>query len=120
MDAGLVYNSFPYMGDNIVPIEYGSLGIMDPFENPVSAQFHHRVLASLTLIIIIIYFINYILKNTLNLRIIFLSLAILCQFILGIFTLIYSVPTVLGVMHQFGGVLLFLSALWLLHIPKKN
>ena len=47
MDAGLVYNSFPYMGDNIVPIEYGSLGIMDPFENPVSAQFHHRLLASL-------------------------------------------------------------------------
>ena len=120
MDAGLVYNSFPYMGDNIVPIEYGSLGIMDPFENPVSAQFHHRLLASLTLIIIIIYFINYILKNTLNLRIIFLSLAILCQFILGIFTLIYSVPIVLGVMHQFGGVLLFLSALWLLHTPKKN
>jgi len=120
MDAGLVYNSFPYMGDNIVPIEYGSLGIMDPFENPVSAQFHHRLLASLTLIIIIIYFINYILKNTLNLRIIFLSFAIICQFILGIFTLIYSVPIVLGVMHQFGGVLLFLSALWLLHIPKKN
>ena len=32
MDAGLVYNSFPYMGETIVPIEYGSLGIIDPFE----------------------------------------------------------------------------------------
>ena len=118
MDAGLVYNSFPYMGETIVPIEYGSLGIIDPFENPVSAQFHHRLLATLTLVIIILYFINYILKNEINRRIIILSLAILCQFIIGIFTLIYSVPIVLGVIHQFGGVLLFLSSLWLLHLPK--
>ena len=118
MDAGLVYNSFPYMGETIVPIEYGSLGIIDPFENPVSAQFHHRLLATLTLIIIILYFINYIRKNTINSRIIILFLAILCQFIIGIFTLLYSVPIVLGVIHQFGGVLLFLSSLWLLHLPK--
>ena len=118
MDAGLVYNSFPYMGETIVPIEYGSLGIIDPFENPVSAQFHHRLLATFTLVIIILYFINYIRKNTINSRITILSLAILCQFIIGIFTLLYSVPIVLGVIHQFGGVLLFLSSLWLLHLPK--
>ena len=118
MDAGLVYNSFPYMGETIVPIEYGSLGIIDPFENPVSAQFHHRLLATLTLVIIILYFINYILKNEINRRIIVLSIAILCQFIIGIFTLLYSVPIVLGVIHQLGGVILFLSSLWLLHFQK--
>ena len=118
MDAGLVYNSFPYMGETIVPIEYGSLGIIDPFENPVSAQFHHRLLATLTLVIIILYFINYILKNEINRRIIVLSIAILCQFIIGVFTLLYSVPIVLGVIHQFGGVILFLSSLWLLHFQK--
>ena len=118
MDAGLVYNSFPYMGETIVPIEYGSLGIIDPFENPVSAQFHHRLLATLTLVIIILYFLNYILKNEINARIVILSLAILCQFIIGVFTLLYSVPIVLGVIHQFGGVILFLSSLWLLHFQK--
>ena len=57
MDAGLVYNTFPYMGESIIPIEYGNLGFIDPFENPVTAQFHHRLLASITLIIIIIYYI---------------------------------------------------------------
>ena len=118
MDAGLVYNSFPYMGETIVPIEYGSLGIIDPFENPVSAQFHHRLLATLTLFVIILYFINYTLKNEINGRIIVLALAILCQFIIGIFTLLYSVPIVLGVIHQLGGVILFLSSLWLLHFQK--
>ena len=120
MDAGLVYNTFPYMGDSIIPIEYGNLGFIDPFENPVTAQFHHRLLASITLIIIIIYSILYIIRNPINLRILLLLFAIVCQFIIGIFTLLYSVPIALGAMHQFGGVLLFLSALWLLHSPKKN
>ena len=120
MDAGLVYNTFPYMGESIIPIEYGNLGFIDPFENPVTAQFHHRLLASITLIIIIIYSIHYIISNPKNLRILLLLFAIICQFIIGIFTLLYSVPITLGAMHQFGGVLLFLSALWLLHSPKKN
>ena len=120
MDAGLVYNTFPYMGDGIIPIEYGNLGFIDPFENPVTAQFHHRLLASITLIIIIIYSIHYIISNPKNLRILLLLFAIICQFIIGIFTLLYSVPITLGAMHQFVGVLLFLSALWVLHSPKKN
>ena len=120
MDAGLVYNTFPYMGESIIPIEYGNLGFIDPFENPVTAQFHHRLLASITLIIIIIYSILYIIRNPINLRILLLLFAIVCQFIIGIFTLLYSVPITLGAMHQFGGVLLFLSALWVLHSPKKN
>ena len=120
MDAGLVYNTFPYMGDGIIPIEYGTLGLIDPFENPVSAQFHHRLLASITLIIIILYSINYIMKNPINLRIIILLFAIICQFIIGVFTLLYSVPITLGAMHQFGGVLLFISAIWLLHYPRNN
>ena len=120
MDAGLVYNTFPYMGDGIIPIEYGNLGFIDPFENPVTAQFHHRLLASITLIIIIVYSIHYIIRNPINLRILLLLFAIICQFIIGIFTLLYSVPITLGAMHQFVGVLLFLSALWVLHSPKKN
>ena len=120
MDAGLVYNNFPYMGDSIIPIEYGTLGLIDPFENPVSAQFHHRLLASITLIIIILYSINYIMKNPINLRILILLFAIICQFIIGVFTLLYSVPITLGAMHQFGGVLLFLSSIWLLHYPRNK
>ena len=118
MDAGLVYNSFPYMGETIIPIEYGTLGLLDPFENPVSAQFHHRILAVLTLVIIILYFINYIDRYKLNFRILLMAFSILCQFMIGILTLINSVPVHLGILHQFGGVILFLSALWLLHYPK--
>ena len=59
-------------------------------------------------------------KLNLNLRILILLFAIICQFIIGVFTLLYSVPITLGAMHQFGGVLLFLSAIWLLHYPRNN
>ena len=30
------------MGDGLVPENYGEYKILDPFENPASAQFHHR------------------------------------------------------------------------------
>jgi cytochrome c oxidase assembly protein subunit 15 len=118
MDAGLVYNTFPYMGDNVVPIEYGNLGLLDPFENPVSAQFHHRVLATITVLVILLYSYFYLRTNKLNFRIGILCGAIIFQFILGILTLVYSVPVILGALHQFGGVVLFLSSLWLLHFQK--
>ena len=45
MNAGLLYNHFPLMGDGFIPVEYGEKGLLDPFENPASAQFHHRWLA---------------------------------------------------------------------------
>jgi len=64
--------------------------------------------------------INYIMKNPINLRILILLFAIICQFIIGVFTLLYSVPITLGAMHQFGGVLLFLSSIWLLHYPRNK
>ncbi|XP_073998698.1 heme A synthase COX15 isoform X2 [Rhodnius prolixus] len=46
LDAGLVYNSFPKMGDNWIPKEIMSLAptISNFTENPVTVQFDHRVL----------------------------------------------------------------------------
>jgi cytochrome c oxidase assembly protein subunit 15 len=46
MNAGLIYNEYPLMGGQFIPIEYGFYGA-DAFENPASAQFHHRWLAAL-------------------------------------------------------------------------
>ena len=48
MDAGLLYNHYPLMGNGLVPVEYGEAGWLDPFENPASAQFHHRWIAAVT------------------------------------------------------------------------
>ncbi|KAJ1561622.1 Cytochrome c oxidase assembly protein cox15, partial [Cladochytrium tenue] len=56
LDAGLIYNEFPFMGDGIVPSDMWALSrksatITDPiplwrnlFENPAAVQFNHRLL----------------------------------------------------------------------------
>ena len=41
------------MGTGLVPVEYGEAGLADPFENPASAQFHHRWIAVLALLAVI-------------------------------------------------------------------
>ena len=50
MDAGLMYNTYPLMNGKFFPDQYGELGYLDPFENPGSAQFHHRHLGLITLL----------------------------------------------------------------------
>jgi heme A synthase len=53
MDAGLLYNEYPLMGSGLIPIEYGEQGLFDPFENPASAQFHHRWIAVLAVLAVL-------------------------------------------------------------------
>jgi heme a synthase len=50
----------------------------------------------------------------------FLLGMVLVQFLLGVFTLIYSVPVILGVFHQTGAFLLFASSIFVLHQWKVN
>jgi cytochrome c oxidase assembly protein subunit 15 len=52
----------------------------------------------------------------------FLIAMVVVQFLLGVYTLIYSVPVTLGVLHQTGAFLLFASTLYVIHqwsIPAK-
>lgn len=46
LDAGLVYNSFPKMGDNWIPDDILSMDpvISNVTENPTTVQFNHRIL----------------------------------------------------------------------------
>lgn len=48
LDAGLVYNSFPKMGDHWVPDDILSMKpVQHNFtENPTTVQFNHRILVS--------------------------------------------------------------------------
>jgi len=112
MDAGLMYNEYPMMGGSFIPETYGDYKFLDPFENPASAQFHHRHLALLTAIFTLIYAFNIYSKtddNIIKKIAIFTALIVCSQFLLGIITLINMVPLHLGVLHQTGAVILFLS-----------
>jgi cytochrome c oxidase assembly protein subunit 15 len=48
-----------------------------------------------------------------------MMLIVICQFILGVFTLLNHVPVSLGLLHQLGAVLLLLYSLHHLHTLIK-
>lgn len=49
LDAGLVYNSFPKMGESWIPEDLFTFSpiLRNVFENPTMVQFDHRILVSL-------------------------------------------------------------------------
>ena len=127
MDAGLMYNEYPLMGDGLIPENYGEYKLLDPFENPASAQFHHRHLALFTTLCTLFYCYKYYFesedKKVKKLSLL-ISIVVCSQFTLGIITLINMVPVYLGAIHQTGAVILFISLICSMHrlnlIEKLN
>ena len=115
MDAGLMYNTYPLMNGKFFPDQYGELGYLDPFENPGSAQFHHRHLGLITLLSLIFFYIKNFFQIKVKKRLNFLLLITFLQFILGVFILINFVPTVFASLHQVGAIIMFLLIISILH-----
>ena len=115
MDAGLLYNEYPLMGSGLIPIEYGEQGLFDPFENPASAQFHHRWIAVLAVLAVLGLAFNAKKTDIGNGPANFAMVAVAVQFLLGITTLLHGVPVALGGLHQAGAVILLGSVIWLSH-----
>ncbi len=120
LDAGLVFNTFPKMGEYWIPP--GALAIepkwLNLFENVATVQFNHRVLAITTFCSILLYWL-YARKAALPERLkrgasALLHTAVL-QVALGISTLLLMVPTFLGAAHQATALLLFTVVLYLCH-----
>ena len=114
LDGGLVYNEYPMMGEGLVPVEYGEAGLSDPFENPASAQFHHRILALIAVAAIIGLWVN-ARKNGLGITAHLMLACVAGQFALGLTTLLLYVPVWAGALHQLGAVLLLGSVTIVLH-----
>ena len=118
MDAGLMYNEYPLMGSGLIPENYGEYKLLDPFENPASAQFHHRHLALFTTFCALFYcYKNY--SNSVDNKVRKISLLIpiiVCsQFLLGVITLVNMVPVYLGALHQTGAVILLILFICSMH-----
>lgn len=118
--AGTIYNTFPLMGGEIVPPGYGTLSgwWTNAFENPIAAQFHHRVLAILTgtAALIVAWGAG---RGGLGAgatrAVQIVGVVALAQVVLGVATLLMAVPLVLGVLHQFVGVLALSVAVLAVH-----
>ena len=105
LNAGYAYNTFPYMDGSIFPyiLFSGNTLFQNLLINPYTIQFIHRMLGIIlfisSLYIIFIEFKNkrFNLTNSLELQLGFL---ILIRFLLGVSTLILSVPLILAILHQ--------------------
>jgi len=114
MDAGLLYNEYPLMGDGLVPVEYGENGLFDPFDNPATAQFHHRWIAVLAVLAVADLWVSGLRKGLGGLVHI-MAVSVIIQFLLGLTTLLLGVPVWAGALHQAGAVLLLSVVLVVTH-----
>lgn len=116
---GHIFNTWPKMGNDWIPeqVFMKPTLFMDLFENAAGIQFVHRTLA---LIIVILVCALWIRSNKMTLPkeqqlgVTLLIYGVTIQFLLGVFTLLYNVPVVLGALHQSGAFFLFAASIYLL------
>ena len=113
LKAGLIYNTFPMMGDGILPDEIDTYAKLLDLNTPAIVQFWHRTFAYS--IFVLAFFISLKLyKNKQKKEGGILISSITLQFLLGILTLLYSVPLELGLLHQLGGIVFITSVIYVI------
>ena len=127
LHAGRAHNTWPLMDGQIIPdgLLQMSPWYLNFFENSLTVQFDHRVLAYIILLWACVqtYMVAKNMGEGRHLHSIsLLLLAIFAQISLGIWTLLEVVPLSLGLLHQGGALILLLISLTHLHslyYPRK-
>ncbi|QPG74873.1 hypothetical protein FOA43_002209 [Brettanomyces nanus] len=137
LDAGMIYNTFPKMGEGYIP---PTDELMDPLfarksdksdlwwrnmlENPTTVQFNHRIMAVATFCCIFaLHMRSHKMKPLLPSKAymwLSASMGLAClQVTLGICTLLWLVPTDLGAAHQAGALGLLTGVLMVVNNLKR-
>jgi cytochrome c oxidase assembly protein subunit 15 len=116
-DAGMGYNTWPLIDGAFVPPGLGEASpwYLNLFENPLTVQFQHRMLGYAVVLAALGQLAWLALKGADQPLIgsaLTLALFALLQAALGVWTLLLSVPIVLGLAHQAGAIALFAVALY--------
>ena len=126
LNAGLIHNHWPLMSDGefiheSVFIEQSTL-VKNLIEGKSGVQFVHRTFAYVVVAIILFLFFKskkYTLTHTQANGIKTLVVFVFIQFLLGVFTLLYSVPLALGLIHQIMAFFLLSAMTFTLHRLSK-
>jgi cytochrome c oxidase assembly protein subunit 15 len=120
LKAGLIFNTFPKMGEDWIPPELLALSpwYLNLFENMVTVQFDHRILALTTATLLLLYtllskfhpFPSRV-ASSFNM----VGLMVIVQVFFGISTLLLHVPVWVAASHQAGALLLFTALLFNMH-----
>lgn len=125
LKAGHIFNTFPLMGGQWIPEGILALSpwYMNLFENLVTVQFNHRVLAVGTALLLLAWYIKgrsrfdgQLLTRSFK----WIGMMVIIQVSLGLSTLLFNVPVPIAAMHQAGGLLLFSAMLINVHALRNQ
>jgi cytochrome c oxidase assembly protein subunit 15 len=120
MDAGKIYNSWPFMGTTYFPNDndFSNLFKLSAFSDPSLVQFIHRNLAYLIGIFYLFIFYKIYINKMVDLykSINIVGCFILLQVILGILTILFGAQIYIASMHQISSIFLVSSCIYLFYI----
>ncbi len=123
MDAGKIYNSWPFMGNSYFPDDnnLSNLFKLSAFSDPSLVQFIHRNLAYIIGIFYLWIFYKiyknkiYELYKPINI----LGFFIILQIVLGVFTIIYGAQIYIASMHQISSIFLVSSCIYFFYLNTE-
>ena len=124
MDAGKIYNSWPFMGTSYFPDDNQLMSLfkLSAFSDPSLVQFIHRNLAYVIGVFYLLIFYKiykykmYDLYKSVNI----LGSFIILQIILGILTIIYGAQIFIASMHQISSIFLVSSCVYFFYINTNT
>lgn len=125
LKGGLVYNTWPTMGGTLFPHDLMAIEpwYHNPFENPVTAQFNHRLVAYAVVALVAFEawrtFASDAPREARRSAGV-LTAGVLGQAALGIWTLLEAVPLSLGIAHQSCAAILLVLAVRHLHVVSRR
>ena len=124
LNAGYLWNTFPLINNHIIPFEIFSFSeniIVHLTNDLMTVQFIHRILAIILLAYTLFLITNkhkYKLDINQNSGLNTFAYILSIQFIIGVLTLTYRIPLILGLGHQFFGGLLISICIYNIYISK--
>jgi cytochrome c oxidase assembly protein subunit 15 len=125
LKGGHVYNTWPSMGGTFAPDDILAVEpwYLNPFENPVTAQFDHRLVAyAVVALVAVETWWTFASRAGREARVsaALLAAAVLAQASLGKWTLLEAVPLELGIAHQAGAAVLLILAVRHLYVVRRR
>ena len=116
---GHIFNNWPKMGEGWIPeqVYWKDTFFQNFFENASGIQFVHRMLALVVVMVVCVIWYKsekFKLTRAQSFGVTLLIYGVTIQFILGVLTLIYQVPVVMGALHQTGAFFLFSATIYLI------
>ena len=123
MDAGKIYNSWPFMGNTYFPDDNDFINLfkLTVFSDPSLVQFLHRNLAYIIGIFYLFLFYKIYKKKMSDLyfSVKLMGCFIILQIILGILTILNGAQIYLASMHQISSIFLVSSSIYFLYLNTK-